>query len=236
MKRPTAGRRPGVWAVLLCVCSGCGPTRFQSLTAADARPGDGSPDTGDTLGEPADGAAVDGEPPPDLALEVGPSDTGPPSPPVDAPVASTGSAFFDSCFADLRPLVGRSQVATKQFSLDGYALRIALEADRSKPVTEGSVAWQVVRIAVAIPKRTTCFKDEAALKDLYKPSPHNCADTLTVSQDGINYRLLMPDTDPSRGTTTLSIVGSIGVPPLKMITLSCTGESGKACTSGGPCP
>jgi hypothetical protein len=255
VKQPTTDRshaRLGA-LLLLFLGFGCGPTHGEDPSDPDAE-GGGSGSAGGSGGVLPDASAASGGQQEaggaagsadaasrDTAVDAGFDRAGGGDlgggevSHTDAPGGSPGSAALDACFAGLRPLASRAQIATKQNATGAYAVRLALEAPPGAPATTGSVAWRVVRVGIVIPIRTVCFDDEAALANVYKSSPHNCADTMTVSMSGLNYTIRLPDTDPRRADTTLNITGSAGVPPVKLTTVSCSNGKGAACESGGPC-
>jgi hypothetical protein len=149
----------------------------------------------------------------------------------DVPSAS----YLDDCFSGLRALAATSQVSNKRSSNGAYEVRIALEVPPGGVGTSGTKPWKAVRLGIVTPQKRVCIKDEAALVGAYKGSLHNCKDALTVTVDGLVYKLDLPDTDPNRAPTTLSVTGEAAILPVMLPTVSCTTKSGAACTSGGPC-
>jgi hypothetical protein len=147
----------------------------------------------------------------------------------------TPAAYLDDCFAGLRTLAMRAQIATKRSANDGYQVRLALESPPGSIGTSGTVPWTAVRLAIVTPQTRICIKDEAALKSAYTNSHHNCTDTLSVTVAGLVYLLKAPDTDPMRAATTLGVTGEAAIPTTPLPTVSCTSTSGAACKSGGPC-
>jgi hypothetical protein len=147
----------------------------------------------------------------------------------------TPAAYLDDCFAGLRTLAMRAQIATKRSANDAYQVRLALESPPGSVGTSGTVPWTAVRLAIVTPQTRICIKDEAALKTAYTSSHHNCTDTLSVTVAGLVYLLKAPDTDPMRAATTLGVTGEAAIPTTALPTVSCTSTSGAACKSGGPC-
>jgi hypothetical protein len=153
----------------------------------------------------------------------------------DVAVDSGPSGHLDECFAGLRALTSTSQTATKRSANGAYEVRLAIEVPPDTAGTSGTRPWKLVRLAVVTPQTRLCVKDETALATAYKASLHNCSDSLTVTSAGLNYKLTLPDTDPMRANTTLSITGEAAIPPVTLMTVTCTGSNGAACKSGGPC-
>lgn len=141
---------------------------------------------------------------------------------------------LDECFTGLRKLATRSQLANKRSANGAYEVRMALEGPPDGIGTSGTKPWQAVRLGIVTPNRRVCF-DEAALKNAYKNSHHNCSDVLSVTSDGLNFELKRPDTDADFPATTLTITGEAAVPPVTLSMASCVGTPGATCASGGPC-
>jgi hypothetical protein len=160
---------------------------------------------------------------------------------IDASVPDAGdgtvsaAAYLDECFAGLRSLGPRAQIATKRSANGGIHVRLALEVPPGGFGTSGTLPWAAVRLAIVTPQKRLCIKEEAVLKTAYKGSLHNCMDSLSVTSDGLVFLLKAPDTDPMRDATTFGITGDAAIPTTPVPTVSCTTTSGAVCKSGGPC-
>ena len=151
-----------------------------------------------------------------------------------APDSSASGPTLEQCFSGLRALATRSQLAHKRSADGAYEVRLALESPPDAVGTSGTVPWRAVRVGIVTPKKRFCV-EETALAGAYKGSHHNCSDVLTVSAEGLNFQLKPPDTDAKRAATVLTITGEAAVPAVTLQTVTCTRQSGSACSSGGPC-
>ena len=146
------------------------------------------------------------------------------------------SAFLDDCFAGLRAFETQSQLSDRRSGDGAYRVRLAIEYPPGSVGTSGTIPWDAVRVGIVTPQKQVCIKDEAALKDAYKGSVHNCSDSLVVMSDGLIFTIKPPDVATvQRPVTTLAVTGAAAIPAVMLPNVTCTGTKGAQCVTGGPC-